>query len=641
MKQWVLCIVFITAVNFVCSQETKGDLYKTILQNNPDTNLIRALINLAAAIEDNYPDSALSFYQQSLILSKKLNYQLGISSYYKNISLLYSRKNDFARAEALGNEGIKQAALLSDKKELAAAYANLGTVYGMQNKDDLSSNYYSKAIDIFIMLRDTQSIATIYGNAGSIYANQSEYKKAVEFANKSLLYAISEKDTYSIVRAYRNLAESYSYLNEPVLEEKYTRVAFEIAQKSNNEILQMNSGSYFANWLNENSKPDSAILVIQNTYNIAVKNNYPDDIIDALSEWAWGYILKGGIKKANEKLKAAKQIVDINSVSPLTKHFYLSVLLDAQKATGNYKEALTTTEAMQQINDSLSTTLTKNGLLSLSNRLNKIEEENRLLLKEIEIKKQRNWLTLLSAGSIILLGGGVFYFFYNRKKLQIKNQQVIAMEKEQELIATKSNLEGQLLERSRISKEIHDELGSSLTSISLLTEVLKKRLDTTQNPEVNKISDTSADMVDKMNEIIWALNTSNDTITSLIAYTRKFANNFLQDAGIELQFEESLLRAQIPIEGTIRRNIYLTVKEAINNVVKHSGANKVIIKVTAAQNLIIEIKDNGKGIRLLEQPTFRNGLNNMKKRMEDIGGSIDISSNNGTLVTLSYPIKAA
>jgi signal transduction histidine kinase len=256
-------------------------------------------------------------------------------------------------------------------------------------------------------------------------------------------------------------------------------------------------------------------------------------------------------------------------------------------------------------------------------------------LQKKDIEKNKT-ITLLSIGAIALLIIGFIFYLFFKKKEQLKNKSIALLNKENEFIAVKSSLEGQLQERSRISKEIHDDLGSSLTSIALLTEVLKKRIDTNTNPEINKISDTSADMVDKMNEIIWALNTSNDTVNSLVAYIRKFANNFLDDANIELEFLEADIPQNKALEGTVRRNIYLTVKEAINNIVKHSNAKKVLVNINAAKGLLINITDDGKGIDENNLNSFGNGLKNMKKRMEDIGGKFSIENNKGTQIKLIY-----
>jgi signal transduction histidine kinase len=325
-------------------------------------------------------------------------------------------------------------------------------------------------------------------------------------------------------------------------------------------------------------------------------------------------------------------------------------LSDYLEAKGEYytfnSEYETATKYLNQLiqyKDSINSVEVKTAFAQMDSLLFDNEKQRLINERDIQIKtleinnlNKSKRITFLSLGTLILLISSLLGYLYYRKKQQLKNKDIVLLKSENEFIAIKSSLEGQIQERTRISKEIHDELGSSLTSISLLTEVLKKRLDTKSNPEVNKISDTSADMVDKMNEIIWALNTSNDTANSLVAYVRKFANNFLQDANIELEFSEKQMDEYLPLEGTVRRNIYLTIKEAINNIVKHSNAKKVTMQVNMADGLKIEIKDDGKGINFADLPQFRNGLANMKKRMEDIGGEFSIENNNGTIIKLIY-----
>jgi signal transduction histidine kinase len=235
----------------------------------------------------------------------------------------------------------------------------------------------------------------------------------------------------------------------------------------------------------------------------------------------------------------------------------------------------------------------------------------------------------------LLLLGFLFYRYQNKKQ-EAKSQQIKLLEQENEFVAVKSSLEGQLNERVRISKEIHDDLGSSLTSISLLTEVLKTKVDGIKVPEVGKISATSARMVDSMNEIVWALNVHNDTLDSLVAFIRKYARDFLQDTPIKLVFEEDV-NQDFTLQGNVRRSIYLVVKEAINNVVKHADAQQVKLNIHTDKNkLTIVIEDDGKGINEEKKSVFGNGLRNMKQRIEDIGGTFAMYQTKGMVVSIEY-----
>ena len=163
--------------------------------------------------------------------------------------------------------------------------------------------------------------------------------------------------------------------------------------------------------------------------------------------------------------------------------------------------------------------------------------------------------------------------------------------------------------------------------------------DPAQTNEIERISDAAGEMIDKMSEIIWAMNSSNDSLENLIAYMRSFAADFLEHAHITQQFYIPETIPNIKLSGGTRRNIYLAVKESLHNVVKHAKATEVIIEIEMQQHMTILIKDNGKGFDQEKVRLFGNGLKNIQKRMQSVGGHADITSNNGTIVFLDIPLN--
>jgi signal transduction histidine kinase/ligand-binding sensor domain-containing protein len=195
-------------------------------------------------------------------------------------------------------------------------------------------------------------------------------------------------------------------------------------------------------------------------------------------------------------------------------------------------------------------------------------------------------------------------------------------------------------ERLRISKDMHDDLGASLTRISILSELAKKQQhDPIQSRQIiEQISDISGNVVDDMSEIIWAMNPRNDTFDSFTSYIRQYTLSYLESAGIDGQFLLPESGSSLPMTSELRRNLFLTVKEALHNIVKHSGAHKVYIKLQlTASHFQINIIDDGKGFSVEETKGWGNGLINMRKRMEDLGGRFDITSGftKGTTIELS------
>jgi signal transduction histidine kinase len=194
-------------------------------------------------------------------------------------------------------------------------------------------------------------------------------------------------------------------------------------------------------------------------------------------------------------------------------------------------------------------------------------------------------------------------------------------------------------ERNRISSELHDDLGGGLSSINLISEMMKSKPDNEISKQLNKISDSSKELVQKMNEIVWALNINNDNLQSLLAYIRQYAVKTLDDVNIKCSVTTPENIPVVSIAGNERRNIFLMVKECINNIVKHSKATEVSIEVILAEKLCIKINDNGIGFSCNENGVHHFGLNNLKQRAKELNGSIEWLQNNGTHVQIQIPLK--
>jgi two-component sensor histidine kinase len=230
---------------------------------------------------------------------------------------------------------------------------------------------------------------------------------------------------------------------------------------------------------------------------------------------------------------------------------------------------------------------------------------------------------------LLLLLGVAYYFSTLYLDYKIRHEK-LKLEKEQAVDQ----------ERARISSDMHDDLGSGLSTIRLLSEIAKRKLqDTSQTKELERISEAAGELVDKMSEIIWAMNSSNDSLENLIAYMRSFAADFLEHANIKHQFFIPENIPNIKLSGGTRRNIYLAVKESLHNVVKHSKATEVVIQIEMQENMTILLKDNGKGFDQEKVRLFGNGLKNIQKRMESVGGHAEITSHNGTIVLLDIPLN--
>jgi signal transduction histidine kinase len=218
-----------------------------------------------------------------------------------------------------------------------------------------------------------------------------------------------------------------------------------------------------------------------------------------------------------------------------------------------------------------------------------------------------------------------------QERLKLENERK-EFEKQMAVLAAKQD------ERNRISADMHDELGSGVTAIRLMSEIVKTKMKEDTLPEINKISSSANDLIGKMNTIIWTMKSSNDSVDNLVAYTRAYALEYFENTGINCHFHAPETIPTLELNGEKRRNIFLCVKEALNNVVKHSKASDVWIDFDVDKNIAIRIRDNGVGVHPNKMREFGNGLQNMRKRMEDIEGNFAMQNGDGLTTTFTVLI---
>jgi ligand-binding sensor domain-containing protein/signal transduction histidine kinase len=201
-------------------------------------------------------------------------------------------------------------------------------------------------------------------------------------------------------------------------------------------------------------------------------------------------------------------------------------------------------------------------------------------------------------------------------------------------------------ERSRIARDLHDQLGTNLTQVALLGEMAEADKNVPEEIEshARQLSQTARETTRSLDEIVWAVNPANDTLDGLVNYACKFAQEYLALAGVRCRAD---MPAQLPatiLAPEVRHNAFLAFKEAVNNVVKHAQATEAWIRLKLqSDNFTLEIEDNGRGLGppAAGAAAARNGLRNMRKRMEDIHGEFSIGpgANGGTIVRLKIPFE--
>jgi signal transduction histidine kinase len=212
------------------------------------------------------------------------------------------------------------------------------------------------------------------------------------------------------------------------------------------------------------------------------------------------------------------------------------------------------------------------------------------------------------------------------------------------LIRQKLHKEAVLEERGRIAKDIHDELGSSLTRIMMLGERAEE--DLARREEVGghlkKIIGSARSTVQTLEEIVWAVNPENDTVDGLVGFITHYADQFFESTNVHCRLEMPVELSPGTLPAEARHSLFLVVKEALNNILKHSRATEVQLRVFENESsLEIVIEDNGVGFDTSTPNARRsgNGLENMRKRVEGLGGTFVITSAPGKGTRLVAKLK--
>jgi ligand-binding sensor domain-containing protein/signal transduction histidine kinase len=243
------------------------------------------------------------------------------------------------------------------------------------------------------------------------------------------------------------------------------------------------------------------------------------------------------------------------------------------------------------------------------------------------------WKTwwFLSGTTVCLLAAllGIFYYVATQK-----------LQRQLEGMRQKEALER---DRARIARDLHDQLGASMTQVSLLAEMAGSDKDVPEEVEAHakQITQTARETTRVLDEIVWAVNPSNDTLDALVTYVSKYAQDYFSVAGVRYRLDVPGELPPDPIAPEVRHNVFLAFKEAVTNVVRHAGASSAWIRLKLEPpGFTLEIEDDGRGLAAMDERKGRNGLRNMRGRMEDVGGSFSIrpGSERGAIVRLTAPL---
>jgi signal transduction histidine kinase len=569
--------------------------------------------------------TAINCKAQSTSAAEKL-LQQGISDY---------ENGNYGHGLKLLNSCVALAQKESNEIILQKAYNNLGNIYSQTGKSELSLRNYLLSLSIAKKLKDSLSIARINKNIGAMYSEQKDFKSALGYYELALDIIGDHGDVSVKADCLNNIGVVYEQQEKyPEALNAYTE-ALSI-YKTVNDLprisMSLNNLAIVCKYL---GKYDEAIAHYHKALSISEKLNDPFMVAATQNNLGNVYILTGDYQKSLDYcLLANKQANAIKAVEIVVES--LDGIATAYEKLHRFPEAIAFRKQYEAAkNDFINTerssqladmqvkyeTLSKEAKIRSLNQLAKIDA--------LKIQKRNRFI----AGFAVLLAVLIVLAYFWRKNQQLKN--ILARDK--------AIRETEEHERIRMARDIHDDLGSGLSKINFLSEIILQKsvqnLEVTQNAKA--VQETAAKMIGNMRDLIWALNPDNTTLNNLLARIREYATDYLEDYPIKphYAFPDNIPTDSIPKE--MHREIFMVVKESLNNISKHSGASTVYFEIIIERDsLCISIKDDGIGFDI-ENKTLGNGLPNMKNRLKAISGFTEIisSAGNGTAINLQIPMQ--
>jgi signal transduction histidine kinase len=610
---------------------------------------VKPIMNAAINKEKEDPVASIPLYEKALAAAKLHNDEVAQVQSYRMLVFYYSAyKNDFNQAMALSDASLILAKKINDPNAYCDLYASRAIAYNVAGKLNEAAETSTIALQYLQQDKAPDSLKNfpLYNNLAVLHTQLGNYKLAVENANKFLNHYTPLKDTARMILAYQTMGNAYYQANDTIKFFNTTRKAQALqkayADQSKEEMVNWLLVAMYKSSKNYDSAKYISDQLLKVTTDINTSGHF--ETLTQMMEIAYdakdtayaATILKRGFPM--------QQLLDEDLLSLAARKNTLDGYYKILKMTGNKNLAQIALEHAYRLAGELREQEINKDLEKYEIDRKKVMQENVLLNKDLQLTRKNNTITTIVVSTSLLGLAGFGFLISYRRKIQIEKNRFELLEKEQQWKQSKAVLEMQLLERNRIAQELHDDLGASLTSISMSTELLKRKHPQLDAREIGIIADNSTQLVDKMNQIVWTLNNNNDTLQSLLAYIRKFATEFMNDAGIHFIMHLPQPISDHMLDGSVRRNLFLTVKEALNNIVKHAQSTEVTMTVTIAQTgqLTMHIADNGKGMAEKNEGfVLGNGLRNMKANMQAIGGNIVWMNEpgRGTGITVTYHLK--
>lgn len=596
--------------------------FQTLYGQHPDSIFIEAIYNTGLNRIYTNPDSAIFFFNEGRHQSENKKFLSGLVMYHSSSAALLISLNQNKKAFEQYDQAIEIAKKNNLITDLGTAYMKKGTLNQFTGEYAKAAEDFLDAASLLKTNEDRKLVIGLYGNIISTLNNLQQQNESLQ----NVLPALendntNEQEIAAILSQKKTNETSLDFPDQTTLREITGGKAYVIFGGAKFYLANLNQLANYSNYRSIRKIPDGTLSRIPDIPREGT-------ILNQFNDSGKVYLIKDSQRHKIENPKVLQFFGGWDALCTVPQSG-LNQIPDAGDIVTiqNVNSTFNFKREYEALNDTLKKALEQNKFL-LNEVGKKLKEKNNTLQK----RKILLWTSVVGLVALLFIGLLLARNFRQKQRLQLQSLKTMKMEEE---LQRKMAVEK---ERTRIATDMHDDLGAGLTRIKFITEnILEKTNDTTLQPEMEKLKTSSIELVENMSEIIWAMNEKNNTLEDLLFYLRSYSVDYCNENGLACEF---ILPENIPqknIGGQIRRNVFLILKESLHNIVKHAGAEKVIIDLQADELLSLTIADDGRGFnQALHQNG--NGLLNMQQRAKTLKGKLWVDITGGTVVYLEVPV---
>jgi len=644
---------------FVCKNsyaQAEPDTLLNKLNNlSNDSARVIGLLEIGESIEATTPSKSFTYYQQALILSKKIENDRCILSSMHDIGVCYIELNKLDSAIITFEQAIPFAKKLNDTVRIARILGNIGNVY-LHKKDRLKGiDYYLQCIRLWETASDQKWLPIVYANINGLLNEQKEYYKALEYGNRGLSLASKLGDENSIINALVNLSETYNLLGK--LEEQYKLLerALPLA-KAKGSIEQLaavyeNLGDYYY----QKKQYQQSLLHYQQNHDYVLQMGNKYALSGSFSMLAQVNNKLNQNDKALEYILEAEKVAEEVGARADLKQIYLT-RARLEQQLGNNKQAAEYFSRTLNLTDSLFKVETSEKIADVEAKYQnekkqleilQLEKNKKIQALSIRQKSTLNYFLFASVITLLIVGFLIYRNLLHRQQLakqqdELQEQRIRELEKDKQLVAVDSMLKGQEEERSRLAKDLHDGLGGLLSGVKFSLRNMKDNLIVT--PDNMAVFERSLDMLDtsikELRRVAHNMMPEMLTKFGLDEALKEYSNSVTATKLVGVKYQSFGMNERLDSSSEII--IYRIVQELVNNILKHAAASEVLVQLVKEGNrLNVLVEDNGNGFDTAILETNKGvGWTSVKSRVDYLKGRIDIHSeiNKGTSVTMEFNV---